>query len=57
MAAGLTLLAFFPQDGSAWDFIWRMAMCGLGFGFFQSPNNRAIMFAAPRARSGAAGAC
>jgi len=32
-----------------------MALCGAGFGFFQAPNNRAIMSAAPRKRSGAAG--
>ncbi len=32
-----------------------MALCGLGFGFFQSPNNRALVSAAPRGRSGAAG--
>jgi DHA2 family multidrug resistance protein-like MFS transporter len=55
MSAGLTLLAFFPANGTPWDFIWRMAVCGFGFGLFQSPNNRAILSAAPRARSGAAG--
>jgi MFS transporter, DHA2 family, multidrug resistance protein len=55
MAAGLALLALFPQGGSAADFIWRMALCGLGFGFFQAPNNRTLMAAAPRSRSGAAG--
>jgi DHA2 family multidrug resistance protein-like MFS transporter len=55
LAGGLTLLAFFPADGSAAGFVWRMALCGLGFGFFQAPNNRTIMAAAPRARSGAAG--
>jgi DHA2 family multidrug resistance protein-like MFS transporter len=55
MSAGLTLLAFFPADGTAVGFIWRMAVCGLGFGLFQSPNNRAILSSAPRARSGAAG--
>jgi DHA2 family multidrug resistance protein-like MFS transporter len=32
-----------------------MAVCGFGFGLFQSPNNRAILSSAPRARSGAAG--
>ena len=32
-----------------------MAVCGLGFGLFQSPNNRTIVSAAPKARSGAAG--
>lgn len=32
-----------------------MAVCGAGFGLFQSPNNRAMLASAPRARSGAAG--
>ena len=32
-----------------------MAVCGFGFGLFQSPNNHAILSSAPRARSGAAG--
>jgi MFS transporter, DHA2 family, multidrug resistance protein len=55
MAAGLLLLAFFPAGGTPAAFIWRMALCGVGFGLFQSPNNRAMLAAAPRARSGAAG--
>ncbi len=55
MCAGLASLAFFPQGGGTMDFIWRMGLCGLGFGFFQSPNNRALVSSAPRARSGAAG--
>ena len=54
-SAGLALLAVLPAGGSAADFIWRMALCGLGFGFFQTPNNRTLISAAPRARSGAAG--
>jgi DHA2 family multidrug resistance protein-like MFS transporter len=32
-----------------------MALCGIGFGLFQSPNNRTIVGSAPRNRSGAAG--
>ena len=32
-----------------------LAMCGAGFGFFQTPNNRAMLGAAPKARSGGAG--
>jgi DHA2 family multidrug resistance protein-like MFS transporter len=32
-----------------------MMLCGLGFGMFQVPNNRNMLLAAPRARSGAAG--
>src|ERR1700687_2010082 len=55
MAVGLVLLAFFPASGTPAEFVWRMALCGLGFGFFQAPNNRAIIASAPRARSGAAG--
>ena len=54
LTAGLLLLAAFPAGGATTDLIWRMALCGLGFGLFQSPNNRTIMAAAPRPRSGAA---
>ncbi len=32
-----------------------MALCGLGFGFFQAPNNRTLLSSAPMDRSGAAG--
>jgi DHA2 family multidrug resistance protein-like MFS transporter len=53
-AIGLLLIATFPEGGTAIDLMWRMAICGLGFGFFQSPNNRAMISSAPRARSGAA---
>jgi len=55
MTAGLLSLAYFPPSGTSASFAGRMALCGLGFGFFQAPNNRTIMTAAPRARSGAAG--
>lgn len=40
------------------DFVWLMAamlLGGVGFGFFQTPNNRALLAGAPRHRSGAAG--
>src|SRR5262249_50088015 len=37
------------------DIAWRMALCGIGFGFFQSPNNRMMLTSAPRERAGAAG--
>src|SRR3546814_15035625 len=30
-------------------------LCGAGFGFFQTPNNRNMFLSAPRERSGAAG--
>ncbi|MDB5426429.1 MAG: multidrug transporter [Phenylobacterium sp.] len=54
-AAGLGLLSAIQPGASNLDIAWRMAVCGLGFGFFQSPNNRAMVTAAPMNRSGAAG--
>lgn len=54
-ALGLFLLSALGTHPSNFDIGWRMAVCGLGFGLFQSPNNRTIVSAAPKARSGAAG--
>jgi DHA2 family multidrug resistance protein-like MFS transporter len=54
MAAGLALLAALPADASAGNMLWRVVLCGFGFGFFQTPNNRAMMTAGPLHRSGAA---
>jgi len=54
-AAGLFALSAMGAHPSAPDIIWRMALCGAGFGLFQSPNNRAMVTASPRERSGAAG--
>jgi DHA2 family multidrug resistance protein-like MFS transporter len=54
LALGMVLLALLPTHASAADIAWRMAICGAGFGFFQSPNLRALMASAPRERSGAA---
>jgi DHA2 family multidrug resistance protein-like MFS transporter len=53
-ALGLGLTALLPAHPSNLDIVWRLAICGAGFGLFQSPNNRAIMSAAPRHRSGGA---
>ena len=54
-AAGLFFLSRLGPDPTNLDIAWRMAVCGLGFGFYQSPNNRTIVSSAPKARSGAAG--
>jgi DHA2 family multidrug resistance protein-like MFS transporter len=54
-AAGLFSLSTLGAAPSTFDIVWRMAMCGAGFGLFQSPNNRTMVSAAPRARTGAAG--
>ena len=54
-AIGLGLLSAIRPGASDLDIAWRMALCGLGFGFFQAPNNRAMVTTAPMHRSGAAG--
>lgn len=54
MAAGLFALAMLPATPADIDIVWRMALCGAGFGLFQSPNNHTIITAAPRQRSGGA---
>ncbi len=54
LAAGLAWLSFLQPHPAYGDVIWRMMLCGIGFGFFQPPNNRIIMTSAPKPRSGAA---
>ncbi|WP_295227455.1 MFS transporter [uncultured Brevundimonas sp.] len=54
-ACGLMALSFLNADSTHFDIVWRMALCGAGFGFFQSPNNRAMLSEAPKDRAGAAG--
>ena len=56
LSLGFVLLALLPAEPGDADIIWRIAVCAFGFGFFQSPNNRAIVGSAPRERSGGAGA-
>ncbi len=54
LSFGLVTLLRLPAGASAFDIGWRMAVCGIGFGFFQAPNMKAIMGSAPPARSGSA---
>jgi DHA2 family multidrug resistance protein-like MFS transporter len=53
-ALGLGALALLPENPSIVDVVWRMALSGAGFGLFQTPNNRTMIAAAPRERSGGA---
>jgi DHA2 family multidrug resistance protein-like MFS transporter len=53
-AMGLAALAALPAHPTMLDVAWRMALSGAGFGLFQSPNNRTMIAAAPRERSGGA---
>jgi DHA2 family multidrug resistance protein-like MFS transporter len=54
MATGLALLTLLPAQPATADIVWRMLICGVGFGFFNTPNNRAILTSAPPLRAGAA---
>ncbi len=54
LSLGLLLLAVLPAQPDNADIVWRMALCGAGFGIFQSPNNHTIITSAPPHRSGGA---
>ncbi|MDE6928393.1 MAG: MFS transporter [Muribaculaceae bacterium] len=55
-AAGITLLLLLPDSGvRVWDIAWRMVVCGIGFGLFQTPNNIVMVIATPIKRTGGAG--
>jgi DHA2 family multidrug resistance protein-like MFS transporter len=54
LAAGLLALVLMPADPSTFNISWRMAMCGMGFGFFQAPNLKGFMGSAPPQRAGSA---
>ncbi|MDT7953926.1 MAG: MFS transporter, partial [Acetobacteraceae bacterium] len=56
LACGLLLLATMPTSPANWNVVWRMGICGIGFGFYQTPNNITLMTAGPPARNSAASA-
>ena len=55
LAVGLSLAALWPLQGQLAPLVVFTVLSGLGFGFFQTPNNRNMLLSAPKARSGAAG--
>ena len=54
MALGLLAMSLLPDHPTMLDIAWRMTVCGIGFGFFNTPNNRAIITSAPPIRTGGA---
>jgi DHA2 family multidrug resistance protein-like MFS transporter len=54
LGIGMALLAMLPPEPATADIVWRTVICGIGFGFFQTPNLRALMASAPSHRSGSA---
>ncbi len=55
MAIGIIALMALPADISLWYYVAPMFVAGMGFGFFQTPNNRAMLLSTPLKRSGATG--
>lgn len=55
LATALWILVSLGPQAGPFDVVWPMILCGIGFGLFQSPNNRTIVGSAPKDRSGAAG--
>lgn len=55
LGIGLILCALYPFSKNLIPLVPLTMICGLGFGFFQTPNNRNMLMSAPRQRSGAAG--
>lgn len=51
---GLYSLSSLDADSTIIGIIWRLALCGAGFGLFQTPNNSTIISSAPTNRSGGA---
>jgi DHA2 family multidrug resistance protein-like MFS transporter len=54
LCAGMASLAMLPVHPPVVAIAIRMAVCGAGFGFFQSPNLKALLASAPPERSGGA---
>ncbi|OLP58037.1 multidrug ABC transporter [Xaviernesmea oryzae] len=56
LALGLLIAGLSPPDPKGIVFLIGTILAGIGFGLFQTPNNRILLLSAPKARSGAAGA-
>jgi MFS transporter, DHA2 family, multidrug resistance protein len=52
---GMLLVALLPEAATQADIAWRMAVCGMGYGLFFSPNAKLIISAAPIDRAASAG--
>lgn len=55
LAVGLGLISVWPAQANHGLVLAFTSLCGLGFGMFQTPNNRTMFLSAPSERSAAAG--
>ena len=51
---GLVLISQLNAQSSVWDIVWPLVVTGAGQAMFQSPNNSALLGAAPREQQGSA---
>jgi len=51
---GLVMISQLNAHSPVWDIVWRLVLTGVGQATFQSPNNSALMGAAPRNQQGTA---
>lgn len=51
LTIGLAFYATLPPDPSTAEIVTHAMICGMGFGFFQAPNNRELIGSAPRAKT------
>lgn len=51
LMGGLTALAWLEAEVGVVEVLWPMALCGVGFGLFQPPNNRELIGSVPLSRS------
>jgi MFS transporter, DHA2 family, multidrug resistance protein len=54
LTIGYALYALLPPHPSALGIVLHGIVCGFGFGFFNTPNNRELMGSAPRSKSSSA---
>ncbi|MCX8506784.1 MAG: MFS transporter, partial [Alphaproteobacteria bacterium] len=55
MAVAMLAILLLPNNAQNLDIIWRMTLCGIGFGLSQTPANRTIMSLVPHESSGIVG--
>ncbi|MGK8208436.1 DHA2 family efflux MFS transporter permease subunit [Burkholderia cenocepacia] len=51
---GLGSLIFLPKQPQVTNFLWRVAVCGVGYGFFLPPNNKEMFDNAAKNRTASA---
>lgn len=51
MATGLALIACMPSPASIGTILWRVCLCGIGYGLFLPPNNSEMLGNVPKTRS------